>query len=121
MQNFTVNQVWPPENSTENIGSDTPGIDVIFFEGNVGGRCTFSCRDTWLQRKNPHTWWPQDWLRHDVKGNIRVLVLEYSISDVGLEGVVENLKANLIFRCEILNSLDVFFMFGYERTLSILS
>ncbi|KAG0612980.1 hypothetical protein M758_6G067200 [Ceratodon purpureus] len=88
-----VNKVWPPDKVTSNLK-----LDVIFFEGNVGGRRTLSCRDTWLQRDRPKVFWPRDWLPEDVHNErIRVLVLEYCISETGLEGLVSDIKKSLIF------------------------
>lgn len=79
------------------MASDTK-LDVIFFEGNVGRRKYLSCKDTWVQRDKPDVWWPRDWLPKDFQGDIRVLLLEYSISEAGVEGVVDELQRLLVFR-----------------------
>lgn len=60
-----------------------------------------SCRDTWILRYNPKVFWPQHWLPEDVHEDIRVLVLEYSISEKGLEGLVSDIKKSLVFRCAL--------------------
>ncbi|KAG0586827.1 hypothetical protein KC19_2G120600 [Ceratodon purpureus] len=88
---YLVNPVWPLESTPET------SLDVIFFEGNVGRRKYLSCKDTWVQRGKPDVWWPRDWLPKDFKGDIRVLLLEYSISEAGVEGVVEELQRLLVF------------------------
>ncbi|KAG0586806.1 hypothetical protein KC19_2G119000 [Ceratodon purpureus] len=92
---YLVNPVWPLQHTTDSK------LDLIFFEGNVGRRRYLSCKDTWVQRGKPDVWWPQDWLQKDFKGDIRVLLLEYSISEAGVEGVVEELQRLLVFsdRC----------------------
>lgn len=87
-----MNPVWPLE-STSN-----PILDVIFFEGNVGRSKYLSCKDTWVQRGKPDVCWPRDWLPKDFKGGIRVLLLEYSISEAGVKGVVDELQSLLVFR-----------------------
>jgi hypothetical protein len=95
-QGYLVNPVWPLESTSETK------LDVIFFEGNVGRRKHLSCKDTWVQRGvqrgKPVIWWPRDWLPKDFKGEIRVLLLEYSISEAGVEGVVDELQRVLVFR-----------------------
>ena len=97
MQGYLVNRVWPREKNAK------WNLDVIFFEGNVGGRQGLSCRDTWLQRYVPRVCWPRDWLPEDIKTDIRVLMLEYCISDKGIAGLVNDIKKHLIFRCELQN------------------
>lgn len=92
-QGYIVNQMGPP-----NLDTSNSKLDVIFFEGNVGRRKDFSCKDTWVQRNKPSVWWPRDWLPLDVEGDIRVLLLEYSISDDGVEGVLDQLQSFLVFR-----------------------
>ena len=88
-----MNQMGPP-----NLDISSSKLDVIFFEGNVGTRKDMSCKDTWVQRGKPNVWWPRDWLPKDLGGDIRVLLLEYSISDEGIEGVLDQLQRLLVFR-----------------------
>lgn len=71
---------------------------MIFFEGNVGRRKDLSCKDTWVQRGKPNVMWPGDWLPKDLGVDIRVLLLEYSISEAGVEGVLDELHRLLVFR-----------------------
>ena len=61
-----------------------------------------SCKDTWVQRGKPDVWWPRDWLPKDLGDDIRVLLLEYSISDDGVEAVVQRLQMLLVFRYRFL-------------------
>ncbi|KAG0612981.1 hypothetical protein M758_6G067300 [Ceratodon purpureus] len=89
---YLVNQMGPP-----NLDISSSKLDVIFFEGNVGTRKDMSCKDTWVQRGKPNVWWPRDWLPKDLGGDIRVLLLEYSISDEGIEGVLDQLQRLLVF------------------------
>ena len=86
-----------PVGTQSDTASDTK-LDVIFFEGNVGERKYLSCKDTWVQRGKPEVWWPRDWLSKDFKGDIRVLLLEYSISESGVKDVVDDLQRLLVFR-----------------------
>lgn len=92
-QGRLVNEVWP-------LSRDSPDskLDVIFFEGNVGRRKRLSCLDTWVQRGKPNVQWPREWLPKDLGVDIRVLVLEYAISDRGVEGVSDELQTFLLFR-----------------------
>ncbi|KAG0612962.1 hypothetical protein M758_6G066100 [Ceratodon purpureus] len=89
---YLVSQVWSPTKS------DASKMDVLFFEGNVGKMKDMSCKETWVQRDKPNVWWPRDWLPKDLGGDIRVLLLEYSISDDGVDGVLEQLETLLVFR-----------------------
>ncbi|XP_024362516.1 uncharacterized protein [Physcomitrium patens] len=88
-----VNRVWPEASALD------WELDVLFFEGNVGSRSQLSCRDTWLQRNQPNVFWPQEWLPKDVKRNIRVSVLDYTISweTNGLKELIEDMKDYWLF------------------------
>jgi serine/threonine protein kinase len=107
---YMVNEVGAPETGA----STSNTLDVIFFDGNVGERKFLSCKDTWVQRGKPNVWWPRDWLFKDFKGEIRVLVLQYDISEKekgvegkgvekkgvekkGVENVVHELQRFLVF------------------------
>lgn len=103
-QDGLVNRVWPEASALD------WELDVLFFEGNVGSRSQLSCRDTWLQRNQPNVFWPQEWLPKDVKRNIRVSVLDYTISweTNGLKELIEDMKDYWLFRFEAEDLWDAF-------------
>ena len=98
MQAYLVNQMGSP-----NLDASDSKLDVIFFKRNVGRRKDMSYEDTWVQRDKPNVWWPRDWLPKDLGGEIRVLLLKYSISDDGVEGVLDQLQRLLVFRYRYLS------------------
>ena len=107
-----MNQVWPLVDPLDPSKPNVAKVDVIFFEGNVGRRKDMSCKDTWVQRGKPNVWWPRDWLPQDLGGDIRVLLLEYSISDDGVEGILDQLQRLLVFRYKYLSLETLYLSLG---------
>jgi hypothetical protein len=67
-----VHQLWPPEDDVS-----VAEFDVVFFHGLQRPYELETWKRTWASRTNPQDCWAQNWLPHDLGGNIRVLALSY--------------------------------------------
>ncbi|CAM6043671.1 unnamed protein product [Sphagnum compactum] len=67
-----VHQLWPPEDDVS-----VAEFDVVFFHGLQRPDEVETWKRTWASRTNPQDCWAQNWLPHDLGGNIRVLALSY--------------------------------------------
>jgi hypothetical protein len=71
-QDQPVHQLWPPEDDVS-----VAEFDVIFFHGLQRPDEVETWKRTWASRTNPQDCWAQNWLPHDLGGNVRVLALSY--------------------------------------------
>jgi hypothetical protein len=97
-----VHQLWPPEDDVS-----VAEFDVVFFHGLQRPDEVETWKRTWASRTNPQDCWAQNWLPHDLGGNIRVLALSYDSCAVQtnnkghIEDVYElgrNIFQTLVFR-----------------------
>jgi hypothetical protein len=97
-----VHQLWPPGNDVS-----VAEFDVVLFHGLKRPDEVETWKRTWASRANPQDCWAQNWLPHDLVGNIRVLALSYDSCAVQtknqghIEDVSElgrNIFQTLVFR-----------------------
>jgi hypothetical protein len=67
-----VHQLWPLEDDVS-----IAEFDVVLFHGLQRPNEVETWKRTWASRVNPQDCWAQNWLPHDLGGNIRVLALSY--------------------------------------------
>jgi hypothetical protein len=97
-----VHQLWPPEDDVS-----VAEFDVVLFHGLQRPDEVETWKRTWASHANPQDCWAQNWLPHDLGGNIRVLALSYDSCVVQTEnkGHIEdvselgrNILQTLVFR-----------------------
>ncbi|CAK9216345.1 unnamed protein product [Sphagnum troendelagicum] len=67
-----VHQLWPREDDVS-----VAEFDVVLFHGLQRPDELETWKRTWASRTKPQDCWAQNWLPHDLGGNIRVLALSY--------------------------------------------
>jgi hypothetical protein len=67
-----VHQLWPPKDDVY-----VAEFDVVLFHGLQRPDEVETWKRTWASRADPQDCWAQNWLPHDLGGNIRVLALSY--------------------------------------------
>jgi hypothetical protein len=101
-QDQDVHQLWPPKDDVS-----VAEFDVVLFHGLKRPDEVETWKRTWASRANPQDCWAQNWLPHDLGGNIRVLALSYDSCAVqtdnkgDIEDVSElgrNILQTLVFR-----------------------
>ncbi len=75
-----MHQLWPPEDDVS-----VAEFDVVLFHGLQRPDEVETWKRTWASRTNPQDCWAQNWLPHDLGGNIRVLALSYDSCPVQTE------------------------------------
>ncbi len=97
-----MHQLWPPEDDVS-----VAEFDVVFFHGLQRPDEVENWKSTWASRTNPQDCWAQNWLPHDLGGNIRVLACSYDSCAVQTDnkGYIEdvselgrNILQTLVFR-----------------------
>ena len=82
-----VHQLFPLDGDTCEADAD-----VIFFHGSQQHPGDQSWKTSWVQRGKSKVCWPQEWLPGDLRGRVRVLLLEYDaqITEFGGRGNTED-------------------------------